>query len=134
MTKDIIWTKAVLEAFIEEGNLNKRQEYIVRTRAQGYTIPKQAEELHLSVDQVNKDIAEIKKIYDAAQINSNILPPWIKRKRWKIKLLHYIFIIILLLFYERIITESLQVFYSILCYVNIVVKIRRKEGGIKNDK
>lgn len=85
MTKDIIWTKAVLEAFIEEGNLNQRQEYIVRTRAQGYTIPKQAEELHLSVDQVNKDIAEIKRIYDAAQINSEILPPRLKNKKKIVK-------------------------------------------------
>jgi len=80
MTKDIIWTKAVLETFIEEGNLNQRQEYIVRTRAKVYSIPKQAEELHLSVDQVNKDIAEIKRIYDAVQINSQILPPRIKRR------------------------------------------------------
>ena len=81
MTKDIIWTKAVLETFIDEGNLNSRQEYIVRTRAKGYSILKQAEELHLSVDQVNKDIAEIKKIYDATQVNSEILPPRVKNKK-----------------------------------------------------
>ena len=56
------------------------------------------------------------------------------KKKIKIKLLHYILIIILLRFCERFITESLQVFYYILCYDNIVVKIRRKEGGIKNDK
>lgn len=81
MTKEIFWTKAVLEAFIEEGNLNPRQEFIVRTRAEGYTIVKQAEELHLSVDQVNKDIAEIKRIYDATQVNSSILPPRKKNKK-----------------------------------------------------
>lgn len=80
MTKDIIWTKAILETFIEEGNLNQRQEYIVRTRAKGYSIPKQAEELNLSVDQVNKDIREIKRIYDVAQATSDILPPRIRRK------------------------------------------------------
>ena len=56
MTKDVIWTKAVIEAFIDEGNLNPRQEYIVRTRAQGCTIVEQATHLHLSTDQVNKDI------------------------------------------------------------------------------
>lgn len=50
MTKQVLWTKAVLEAFIEEGNLNSRQEFIVRTRAKGYSIACQAEELHLSVD------------------------------------------------------------------------------------
>lgn len=81
MTKHVIWTKAVLEAFIEEGNLNPRQEYIIRTRAEGYTIAKQADELHLSVDQVNKDIAELKRIYDATQVNSKILPPRKKNKK-----------------------------------------------------
>lgn len=81
MTKQVIWTKPVLEAFIREGNLNARQEYIIRTRAEGYTISKQAEELHLSVDQVNKDIAQLRRIYDATQIHSNILPPRKKNKK-----------------------------------------------------
>lgn len=81
MTKQVIWTKTVLEAFIKEGNLNKRQEYIMRTRAEGYTIAKQADELHLSVDQVNKDIAELRRIYDATQVHSNILPPRMKNKK-----------------------------------------------------
>lgn len=85
MTKQIIWTKAVLEAFIKEGNLNKRQEYIIRTRAKGYTITKQASELNLSVDQVNKDIAELKRRYDATQIHSKILPPRKKNKAELIK-------------------------------------------------
>ena len=81
MTKHVFWTQAVLEAFIKEGNLNPRQEYIIRTRAMGYSIAKQAEELHLSVDQVNKDIAELKRIYDATQINSKILLPRCKNKK-----------------------------------------------------
>lgn len=81
MTKQVFWTKAVLEAFISEGNLNSRQEYIVRTRAEGWTIQQQAEELNLSVDQVNKDIAQLKRIYDATQIHSQILPPRRKNKK-----------------------------------------------------
>lgn len=81
MTKQVFWTKAVLDAFIEEGNLNERQQFIVQTRAEGYTIPRQAEELHLSVDQINKDIALLKKIYDATQIHSTILPPRMKNKK-----------------------------------------------------
>lgn len=81
MTKQVFWTKAVLEAFINEGNLNERQEYIIRTRAKGWTIAKQASELNLSVDQVNKDIAELKKIYDMTQQYSKILPPRVKNKR-----------------------------------------------------
>lgn len=81
LTKQVIWTKAVLEAFITEGNLNPRQEFIIRTRAEGYTIVEQADKLHLSVDQVNKDIAQLKKIYDATQLHSLILPPRKKNKK-----------------------------------------------------
>lgn len=80
MTKQIFWTKKVLEEFIKEGNLSKRQEYIIRTRVAGYTITKQASELNLSIDQVNKDIAQLKKLYDATQVNSDILPPRCKNK------------------------------------------------------
>lgn len=87
MTKQVILTKAILEAFVEEGNLTERQEFIIRTRAKGYTIARQAEELHLSIDQVNKDIAQIKKIYDATQLTSKILPPRKKNKRELFKLL-----------------------------------------------
>lgn len=81
MTKQVFWTKKVLETFILEGNLNERQEYIMRSRVAGKSIVEQAEELHLSVDQVNKDIAELKKIYDATQKYSDILPPRKKDKR-----------------------------------------------------
>ncbi len=81
MTRQVFWTKAVLESFIEEGNLTKRQEFIVRTRAKGYTISKQAEELHLSIDQVNKEIAELKKRYDITQATSQVLPPRCKNKK-----------------------------------------------------
>ena len=81
MTKQVLWTKQVLEAFIKEGNLNERQEFIIRTRAQGYTITKQALELHLSIDQVNKDIATLKKIYDVVARDSDILPPRKKNKK-----------------------------------------------------
>ena len=81
MTKQVFWTKKVIEEFIKEGHLNERQEYIIRTRAKGYTIAMQAEELHLSIDQVNKDIAELKKIYDATQVNSLILPKRAKNQK-----------------------------------------------------
>lgn len=83
MTKQVLWTKQILEAFIEEANLTERQEFIVRTRAQGYTITEQALELHLSIDQVNKDIAALKKVYDVVARDSEILPP---RKKNKIEL------------------------------------------------
>lgn len=81
MTKQIIWTKQIVEAFISEAYLNERQAFIIRTRAKGYTIAKQAEALSISVDQVNKDIAKLKKIYDSIQPNSKILPVRKKNSR-----------------------------------------------------
>lgn len=81
MTKQVIWTKQVLETFIEEGNLNSRQEYIIRTRSLGYSISKQAEELHISVDQVNKEIAKLKRLYDYTQKTSKVLPPRKKNQK-----------------------------------------------------
>ncbi len=75
--KWITWTKELVETFIEEGNLNERQSFLIRTRAKGYPIAEQARLLNLSVDQVNKDIAKLKKIYDKTSEKSNILP---KRK------------------------------------------------------
>lgn len=80
MTRQVFWTEKVLNAFIKEGNLNERQAYIMRTRAKGYSIIAQAEELNLSVDQINKEIAQLKRIYDAAQEHSDILPPRKKNK------------------------------------------------------
>lgn len=80
MTKQVWWTEKILTAFIKEANLNSRQEFIMRTRAKGYSIVQQAEELHLSVDQVNKDIRQLKKLYDITQKHSDILPPRVKSK------------------------------------------------------
>ena len=75
MTRQVLWTRTVLKAFISEGNLNRRQEYIIRTRVKGHSIAEQALHLHLSVDQVNKEIAKLKKIYDITQIHWKVLPP-----------------------------------------------------------
>lgn len=75
MTRQVFWTKKVLEAFIEEGNLNERQIYIIKSRAKGELIATQAAALNLSVDQINKEIAALKRIYDATQIHSDVLPP-----------------------------------------------------------
>ena len=84
MTKQIPWTKIILETFLEESNLNYRVEMgdekarilegIMRTRVAGWSIPRQAEEFHLSVDSINKYIKELKELYDATQKYSTILP------------------------------------------------------------
>ena len=74
MAKQIVWSQEIVEAYITLGNLNRRQEYILRTRILGYSIAKQASDLHLSVDQINKEISRLKYIYDKTQVNSSILP------------------------------------------------------------
>lgn len=81
VTKHVFLTKEVVETFIREGNLNDRDTYIIKTRAKGYTIAKQARELNLSVDQVNKDIRRLKALYDEVQKKSDILPERKKNKR-----------------------------------------------------
>lgn len=75
MTKQVIWSKLILERFIEEGNLTKEEEEIMRTRVAGWTITKQAAELGMSESKINKMIAVIKLKYDAVQKYDPILPP-----------------------------------------------------------
>lgn len=75
MARQILWTKLIVEEFIKEAMLSKDEEYIMRTRAKGYTITQQAEALNMSVDNVNKIIARLKKKYDAVQKYDALLPP-----------------------------------------------------------
>lgn len=84
MTKSMVWSKIILETFFEESGINDRiklgdskariLEGIMRTRAAGWTVVKQAEEFHISVDTVNKYIKELKDLYDETQKYSMILP------------------------------------------------------------
>lgn len=84
MTKDVCWTKVIIETFLEESGINDRVklgdskarilEGIMRTRVAGWTVAKQAEEFHISVDTVNKYIRELKDLYDETQKHSIILP------------------------------------------------------------
>ena len=84
MAHQIVWTKIILETFLEESGLNDRVsmgdnkarilEGIMRTRCAGKTIVEQAEMFNCSVDSVNKYIAELKSLYDVTQKHSLILP------------------------------------------------------------
>lgn len=84
MAHQIVWTKIILETFLEESGLNDRVslgdnkarilEGIMRTRCAGKTIVEQAEMFNCSVDSINKYIAELKSLYDATQKHSLILP------------------------------------------------------------
>lgn len=84
MAHQVVWTKIILETFLEESGLNNRVsmgdnkarilEGIMRTRCAGKTIVEQAEMFNCSVDSINKYIAELKSLYDATQKHSLILP------------------------------------------------------------
>lgn len=73
-----------METFFEESGINDRislgdekariLEGIMRTRVAGWSVAKQAEEFHISIDTVNKYIRELKDLYDETQRYSIILP------------------------------------------------------------
>lgn len=71
----VIWTKLIVETFIEEANLTKEEEIILRTRAQGWTVKRQAVELCMSESSVHRIIRKLKRKYDEAQKHNVILPP-----------------------------------------------------------
>lgn len=90
MSKQVPWTKLIMETFLEESGINDRIELedekakilskLLRTRCAGWCISKQAREFNISVDTVNKYIRELKDIYDDTQKYSIILPPRRKDK------------------------------------------------------
>lgn len=80
MTRQIIWTKIIMEEFIDLANLSKEEEMVLRTRCDGWTITKQAQELHMSKSKVDSIVRDLKLKYDMVQPYSTILP---KRKASK---------------------------------------------------
>lgn len=84
MPKSLVWGKIITETFLEESGINDRiklgdskariLEGIMRTRVAGWSVAKQAEEFHISIDTVNKYIRELKDLYDETQKFSVILP------------------------------------------------------------
>lgn len=75
MTKQVDWSKLVLERFISLGNLTKDEEAVMRTRVAGWTITKQSMELGMSKSTVNRIIKRLKKRYDTVQKYDPMLPP-----------------------------------------------------------
>ena len=75
MSKNVIWTKVILEEFISLANLTKDEEIIMRTRCDGWSITKQATTFNMSVSTVNRIIKRLKVKYDKVQPYSPILPP-----------------------------------------------------------
>lgn len=71
----VIWTKLIVETFIQEANLNKEEEVVIRTRAAGWPVKRQAMELSMSEASVHRIIKRLKHKYDEAQKHNVILPP-----------------------------------------------------------
>lgn len=75
MAHQVPWNNTIIEEFVKLALLSETEEYIIRSRAYGTTITAQAEYLHMSIDNVKKIIARLKKKYDLVQKESTILPP-----------------------------------------------------------
>lgn len=75
MARQVIWTKLIVEEFIHLAKLTEDEEMIMRTRADGWSITKQATTFNMSVSTVNRIIKRLKKKYDAVQPYSVMLPP-----------------------------------------------------------
>lgn len=67
MTNEVIWTKLVLERFIQLANLTEEEEIVIRTRAAGWSRVKQAMELNISISGIDRIIARLRKKYDEVQ-------------------------------------------------------------------
>lgn len=74
MTNEAIWTKLVLERFIQLANLTEEEEIVIRTRAAGWSRVKQAMELNISISGIDRIISRLRKKYDEVQRLDPILP------------------------------------------------------------
>lgn len=75
MAHQVIWTKRTLETFIREANLTEEEEWIMRTRAAGWSRVKQSEKLHISISCLDKKIKKLKLMYDEVQKYNPELSP-----------------------------------------------------------
>lgn len=67
MTNEVIWTKLVLERFIQLANLTEEEEIVIRTRAAGWSRVKQAMELNISIlNRIQKCGFEEKRLLSVA--------------------------------------------------------------------
>lgn len=67
MAKQIVWTKQVLENFIEQAMLTEDEIFIMETRIKGWTVTMQAMELKRSESSVHRMINVLKRKYDKVQ-------------------------------------------------------------------
>lgn len=81
MAHQVKWNKHILETFILEGCLTEFEEQVIRTRVKGWTVTKQAMELHVSKSTIEKTIARLKLMYDGVQKLHPELPE--RKFSWK---------------------------------------------------
>ena len=74
MSKQVLWTRVIVEEFIRLGNLTEFEEQVFRTRTAGWTRTKQSNELNVSMSTIDRTIKLLKAKYDAVQPYSTILP------------------------------------------------------------
>ena len=78
MSHQVLWTKLIVETFVAEAHLSKDEEFVIRTRAAGWTVSQQAAALNVAEITVHRIISRLKRKYDVVQKTNVILPP---RKR-----------------------------------------------------
>ena len=64
MSHQVLFTREILDAFVKEAMLTKDEEFIVRTRAKGWSRQQQAFELNRSIQSIDRMIKKIKIKYD----------------------------------------------------------------------
>lgn len=75
MAKQVPWNSAIVTEFIKEGMLSSDEEFIIRTRAKGWSRVKQADALRMSVSNIDKIISRLKQKYDRVAMYDAVLPP-----------------------------------------------------------
>lgn len=75
MSKQVLWSKVVLEEFISQAQLTKIEEEVMRTRVAGWTRTEQCMKLGMSMATLDRVIKRLKVKYDECQKYSAILPP-----------------------------------------------------------
>lgn len=76
MSKQVPWTKTIMQCFIDEAMLSEEEIFILETRVKGWPISKQAAELNRSESSIHKSIAQLKKKYDRVQkLHPDTMPP-----------------------------------------------------------
>lgn len=85
MSKEVPWTDRVLREFIERAMLSEDEIFIMTTRIKGWTVSKQAMELHVSESTIANKIRDMKLKYDRVQAEYPDLFPVRNKKSAKEK-------------------------------------------------